>query len=94
MDYYSIGKFAKLIEKTTQTLRDWHKKGELIPHHVTPSGYRYYSQEQLHHFLILKTLEKKNKNVYESCLVSLIKSPSTQISIILPSLNLKKDAPL
>ena len=70
MDYYSIGKFAKLIGKTTQTLRDWHKKGELIPHHVTPSGYRYYSQEQLHHFLNLKTLGTKTKKVIGYCRVS------------------------
>ncbi len=26
MKYYSIGKFAKLIEKTEQTLRNWDKK--------------------------------------------------------------------
>ena len=32
-----------------------------------------------------------NKRVYESCFVRLIKSPSTQISTIFPSLNLKND---
>lgn len=26
MKYYSIGKFAKLIDKTEQTLRNWDKK--------------------------------------------------------------------
>ncbi|MFC3783141.1 MerR family DNA-binding transcriptional regulator, partial [Bacillus chungangensis] len=48
MKYYSIGEFAKLIGKTTQTLRNWDKRGVFKPHHVTESGYRYYSQEQLH----------------------------------------------
>ncbi|MDQ0174812.1 MerR family DNA-binding transcriptional regulator, partial [Bacillus chungangensis] len=27
MKYYSIGEFAKLIGKTTQTLRNWDKQG-------------------------------------------------------------------
>ena len=44
MKYYSIGQFADLIDKTPQTLRDWHKKGSFIPHRIT------YSQEQLNHF--------------------------------------------
>ena len=51
MKYYSIGQFAERIGKTEQTLRNWDKKGMLKPHHVTESGYRYYSQEQLNHFL-------------------------------------------
>lgn len=45
MKYYSIGEFSKLIGKTSQTLRDWDKKGEFKPHHISPSGYRNYSQE-------------------------------------------------
>lgn len=69
MKYYSIGKFSKLIGKTSQTLRDWDKKGELKPHHVTPSGYRYYSQEQLNHFLGLKGIETKTKKVIGYCRV-------------------------
>lgn len=54
MKYYSIGQFAKLTEKTTQTLRNWDNENILKPHHITKSGYRYYSQEQLNHFLGLK----------------------------------------
>lgn len=30
MTNYSIGEFAKKIGVTVQTLRNWHKKGELI----------------------------------------------------------------
>lgn len=68
MKYYSVGEFSKLIGRTTQTLRDWDKKGVLKPHHVAPSGYRYYSQEQLNHFLGLKGV--KTKKVVGYCRVS------------------------
>lgn len=37
---YSIGKFAKEIGLTTQTLRNWHKNGELVPVKVTEGGKR------------------------------------------------------
>jgi predicted site-specific integrase-resolvase len=70
MKYYSIGKFSKLIGKTAQTLREWDKKGVLKPHHVAPTGYRYYSQEQLNHFLGLKGEKQLNKKVIGYCRVS------------------------
>jgi putative resolvase len=70
MEYYSIGKFSKLIGKNAQTLREWDKKGELKPHHITPSGYRYYSQEQLNHFLGLKGVVTNTKKVIGYCRVS------------------------
>jgi len=47
---YSIGKFAKEIGVTTQTLRNWHKSGELIPFKITKGGTRYYSEKQLKEF--------------------------------------------
>lgn len=70
MKYYSIGQFSKLIGKTSQTLREWDKKDILKPHHVAPTGYRYYSQEQLNHFLGIKGVETKNKKVIGYCRVS------------------------
>lgn len=70
MKYYSIGQFSKLIGKTSQTLREWDKKDILKPHHVAPTGYRYYSQEQLNHFLGLKGVEVKTKKVIGYCRVS------------------------
>jgi len=33
MEYYSIGKFSKLIGKNAQTLIEWDKRGELKPHY-------------------------------------------------------------
>ena len=70
MKYYSIGEFSKLIGKNSQTLREWDKKDILKPHHVAPTGYRYYSQEQLNHFLGIKGIETKTKKVIGYCRVS------------------------
>jgi len=61
MEFYGIGKFSKLIGVTIQSLRNWDKTGKLKPHHVGKSGYRYYSQEQLYHYLGLKN-EGSNQN--------------------------------
>ncbi|MBB5324937.1 putative site-specific integrase-resolvase [Anoxybacillus tepidamans] len=51
MKYYSIGEFAKRIGKTQQTLRNWDKNNVLKPAYVAPSGFRYYSEQQLHQIL-------------------------------------------
>lgn len=55
--YLSINKVAKILNRTPQTLRNWEKKGVLIPVHKSHNGYRYYSQEQINEYLGLK--EKK-----------------------------------
>lgn len=70
MKFYSIGQFSKLIGKTNQTLRNWDKDGTLKPHHVSESGYRYYSQEQFNHFLGLKQEVQLNKKTIGYCRVS------------------------
>lgn len=43
---YKPKDFAKIINVTTQTLRNWEKNGKLIPLHL-PSGQRRYSEKQL-----------------------------------------------
>ena len=70
MKYYSIGEFAKQIGKTIQTLRNWDKKNILKPSRVTQGGTRYYSQEQLNHFLGLKLEKQINKKIIGYCRVS------------------------
>ena len=70
MRYYSIGEFANQIGKTIQTLRNWDKKDILKPSHVTKGGTRYYSQEQLNHFLGLKSEKQINKKIIGYCRVS------------------------
>jgi len=59
MKLYSIGKFGEAIGKTTQTLRNWNKSGELVPHFVSEKGTRYYSQAQLDAFNTLHCKTKK-----------------------------------
>lgn len=63
MKYYTIGEFAELIGKTSQTLREWGKKDLFKPHHIAPTGYRYYSQEQLNHFLSIIGIKVKNRRI-------------------------------
>ena len=70
MKYYSIGQFAKAIGKTTKTLRNWDKNGKLKPVRVEDTWYRYYSQEQLNHFLGLKLEKQINKKIIGYCRVS------------------------
>ena len=70
MKYYSIGQFAKAIGKTTKTLRNWDKNWKLKPVRVEDTGYRYYSQEQLNHFLGLKLEKQINKKIIGYCRVS------------------------
>lgn len=70
LKYYSIGQFAEAIGKTTKTLRNWDKAGILKPARVEKSGYRYYSQEQLNHFLGLKPEKQKQKKIIGYCRVS------------------------
>ena len=41
-----------------------------MPHHVTGGGTRYYSQEQLNHFLGIKGIEAKPKQIIGYCRVS------------------------
>lgn len=45
--FYKTGEFAKIIGISSVTLRKWEATGKLIPHHRSPTGYRYYSDEQL-----------------------------------------------
>lgn len=65
MKYYSIGKFANEIGKTIQTLRNWDKNNILKPSYVTKGGTRYYSQEQLNHFLGLKSQNELHKKLLD-----------------------------
>ena len=70
MKYYSIGEFADKIGKTIQTLRNWDKNNTFKPAYVTTGGTRYYSQEQLNHFLGLKSKTKIDKKIIGYCRVN------------------------
>lgn len=51
LNFYKISEFSKLIGVSTVTLRSWERRGWLLPHHKSPSGYRYYSKEQVDEYL-------------------------------------------
>lgn len=63
--YYKISEFSKLIGVSTVTLRRWELQGILKPHHKSPTGYRYYSEEQLNAYMARKEetcKEQKSSN--------------------------------
>ena len=70
MRYYSIGEFAKAINVTEQTLRNWDKKGTLKPHHTTNYGKRFYSQEQLNNYVGKNDNLNLNRKIIGYCRVS------------------------
>lgn len=60
MKKYSIGQFSKEIGVTPQTLRNWDKANKLNPSHTSPSGHRYYSQQQVNNYLNLNSSDDQN----------------------------------
>ena len=69
MKKYSIGQFAKKINRTQQTLRNWVKSGKLKPQIVDKNtGYRYYTEKQLKEFY--GEVSNKERMVIGYCRVS------------------------
>lgn len=48
--FYTTTKFAKKIGVSKNTVVNWEHKGLLLPHHCSPTGRRYYSQEQVDNY--------------------------------------------
>ena len=69
---YSIGEFAKKIGKSQQTLRNWHKRGILIPAVTSSYGTRSYSEKQLNEYLGSK-IKEDEKIIAAYCRVSSLK---------------------
>ncbi len=63
MKIYKLSEFAKLINRSESTLRDWDRKGVLKPHRVTPGGHRMYSENQLRQLLGLPSLEDSDETI-------------------------------
>lgn len=49
--YLKIGEAAEYLCVSEQTLRNYHRRGILVPDRVRSSGHREYSQSQLDDFL-------------------------------------------
>lgn len=62
MKYYTIHEMTEILGVTAQTLRNWDKSGKLKPHHTSPNGYRYYSEDDLNQ-LLNKPVKKQGKTV-------------------------------
>lgn len=45
--YLSAPEFAKAIGVHINTVNRWAASGQLLPHHTSPGGRRFYSQQQV-----------------------------------------------
>jgi len=59
-NYYSISEVAKILDKSTETLRRWDRDGKLIAVREPMSNYRVYKKEQLQ--LFPQFIELMNKS--------------------------------
>jgi len=50
-EYLSIKEAAGLLSVSAQTLRNWEKRGELVPYRNPINQYRMYKPEQIETFL-------------------------------------------
>lgn len=48
--YYTTTEFAKAVGVVKNTVINWEQKGLLLPHHVSPTGRRFYTQQQVDDF--------------------------------------------
>lgn len=62
MKYYTIHEMTEILGVTAQTLRNWDRTGKLKPHHTSPNGYRYYSEDNLNQILN-KPVKKQGKTI-------------------------------
>lgn len=67
-DYFSTGQVAKIIGKSSSTIRKWEEMGKLIPVYRSENGFRYYSKEQV--------LELQNSQEQD---ISKFENPTTEI---------------
>ena len=61
MKFLKISDFADVVGVSTVTLRNWERQGLLLPHHKSPTGYRYYTEEQAED-LLNGRYQKENKS--------------------------------
>lgn len=67
INMYTIGEFAKLINRSVKTLQRWDREGRLTAHR-TSTGRRYYTEQQLLEYKGIKATEKSLSVAY--CRVS------------------------
>jgi putative resolvase len=60
--YYKVGEFAERIGKSASTLRRWDREGRLVARR-TPSGHRYYTDEDLYRAFGIEQPEPEKQNI-------------------------------
>lgn len=50
-NFYTIGEFARLLNVSEQTLRNWDESGKLVAHRTLGGGHRRYTPAQLSEFI-------------------------------------------
>ena len=45
--FLTTPQFAKQVGVSKNTIINWERQGLIVPHHVSPTGRRYYSQAQV-----------------------------------------------
>ena len=68
MKYYTIHEMTEILGVTAQTLRNWDKSGKWKPHHTSPNGYRYDSEDDINQ-IRNQPVKKQGKTVGD-CRVS------------------------
>lgn len=72
--FFTNGEAAKILGVHRNTLMNWEKSGKLSPHHISATGYKYYSWEQLQVFLPIE----KQKEFSDT--INSVKSKSAAIT--------------
>jgi putative resolvase len=60
--YYRVSEFAERIGKSSSTLRRWDREGRLVARR-TPSGHRYYTNEDLYRAFGIEKPEPERQNI-------------------------------
>ena len=69
--YLSIREAAGLLSVSPQTLRNWEKRGELVPYRNPINKYRMYKPEQIEEFLEEMRRDRVQKGTFKLKVVSI-----------------------
>jgi len=68
--YLSIKEASGLLGVSPQTLRNWEKRGELVPYRNPVNQYRMYKPEQIEEFLETMRKDRAQKGTFKLKVVS------------------------
>lgn len=68
--YLTIKEASSLLGVSAQTLRNWEKRGELVPYRNPINNYRMYKVQQVEDFLEDMRIERMRKGKFKIKVVS------------------------